>query len=92
MSALPELPHWPVGYLPIPPRVQTLLVLWVQADLQRPHRDLAASEHTTPVVLDSRHFSVVSVVFIPAHRERIGYPYPDELSLVLVAPQCGPVL
>ena len=26
MSALPEPPHWPLGHVPLPPRVQTLLV------------------------------------------------------------------
>src|SRR5262245_12825281 len=65
MSSLPEPPHWTVGHLPIPPRVQALLVLWVQADLQRPHRDPAASEPATTAVLDSRHFSAVSRLFVP---------------------------
>jgi hypothetical protein len=92
MSALPEPPHWPVGHLPISPRVQTLLVPWLQADLQRPYCYPTASDQATAAVLDSRHFSVVSVVFIPAHRERIGCPYPDQLPLVLVAAQCGLVL
>src|SRR5262245_27468499 len=92
MSALQEPPHWTVGHLPIPPRVQTLLVSWLQEYLQRPHRYPTASDQATAAVLDSRHVSVVSVVFIPAHRERMGCPYPDQLSLVLVAAQCGLVL
>ena len=51
----PEPPHWTVGHLPIPPRMQTLLVPWLQAYLQRPHRYPAASEPATTAVLDSRH-------------------------------------
>ena len=92
MSALSERPHWTVGHLPIPPRVQTLLVPSLQAHVPRPHRYPPASDQATAAVLDSRHVSVMSVVFIPAHRERIGCPYPDQLPLVLVVAQCGLVL
>ncbi len=42
--------------------------------------------------LDSRHLSVVSVVFVSAHCPGSGRPYPHQLSLVLVAAQCRPVL
>src|SRR5262245_47854762 len=87
MSSLPEPPHWTVGHLPISPRVQTLLVPSLQAHVQRPHRYPAPSDQATAAVLDSRHFSVVSVVFIPAYCAGGGRPYPDELSLVLVAAQ-----
>src|SRR5215813_3200026 len=92
MSSMPEPPHWTVGYLPVPPRVQTLLVPWLQAHLQRPHRYPAPSEPATTVVLDSRHLSVVSRLFVPAHRQRARHPYPDQLPLVLVAAQCGLIL
>jgi hypothetical protein len=33
MSSLPEPPHWPLGYVPISPRLQTLLVPWLSAYL-----------------------------------------------------------
>src|SRR5215470_15905421 len=92
VSSLPEPPHWPVGHIPISTRVQTLLVSWLQAHLQRPHPDPVAPEHATIVVLDPRHLSVVSRLLVPAHCQRAGYPYPDQLPLVLVAPQCGTVL
>src|SRR5215510_12350556 len=72
MSSLPESPHWTVGHLPIPPQVQTLLVPSLQAHLQRPHRYPAASDQATAVVLDSRHFFVVSRLLVPAHRPRAG--------------------
>src|SRR5262249_46295615 len=92
MSALPEPPHWPVGHIPISPRVQTLLVPSLQAHLQRSHRYPAASEPATTVVLDPCHLSVVSRLFVPAHCQRSGYSYPDQLPLVLVAAQCRLVL
>ena len=37
-------------------------------------------------------FLLCLVVFIPAHCPRAGGPYPYQLSLVLVAAQCRPVL
>ena len=53
---------------------------------------LLAPEQAVAAVLDSRHLSVVPVVFVAAHCPRVGGPYPDQLSLVLVAAQCRPVL
>src|SRR5205814_9797505 len=87
LAALPERPHWPLGHLTIPPPVPKLLVPWLQAHLQRPHQCAAASESATTVILDSRHLSVVSRLFVPAHRQRARHSYPDQLPLVLVAAQ-----
>ena len=55
------------------------------------HTLLAQSQRSLRV-LDSRHLSVVPGVFVPSHRQRSGRPYPHQLSLVLVAAQCRPVL
>src|SRR4029453_15409238 len=84
MSALPEPPHGPVGHVPLSTRVPTVLVPWLSAHLQRPHRAPAASEHAPAGVLDPRHLSVVSRLFVAAHRARTGGPCPHELSMVLV--------
>src|SRR5215831_8874387 len=51
-----------------------------------------APEHATAIILDSRDLPVVSRLFVPAHCQRSGYPYPDQLPLVLVAAQCRLVL
>ena len=51
-----------------------------------------APEQAVAVVLDSRDLSVVSRLLVAAHCQGSGRPYPDQLSLVLVAAQCRPVL
>src|SRR5262245_15054929 len=38
MSALPEPPHWRLGYVPVSTWLQTLLVSRLQAHLHRPYR------------------------------------------------------
>src|SRR5947209_5730679 len=48
---VPEPGRRAVGYIPLPTRVQTLPVQWVQAHLQRPHHYAAPPEQTTAVVL-----------------------------------------
>jgi len=72
--------------------LQTLLVSRLQAHLQRPHRDFAPPDPAVTVALDSRDVSALSRLLVTAHCQRSGPPYPDELSLVLVATQCRPVL
>jgi hypothetical protein len=52
----------------------------------------AAAEQATAGVLDTRHFSVVPRLFVPAHCAGGRCPYPYELSMVLGAAQCGLVL
>jgi transposase len=59
MSTLPEPPQWPLGYVPIPPRGQTLLVPSLQAHLQRPYPDPVAPESAAAGVLAPRHLAVV---------------------------------
>src|SRR5262249_48633172 len=61
MSSMPEPPRWTVGHLPISTRMQTLLVPWLQAHLQRPHRYPAASEPAVVAALGhvaDLHFTV----------------------------------
>ena len=74
------------------PGCQTLLVSRLQAHLQRPHRDPAPPEPAVTVALDSRDVSALSRLLVPAHRQGGGGAYPDQLSLVLVDPQCRLVL
>src|SRR3712207_8677889 len=58
MSSVPKPAHWPLGHVPIPAWVQTLLVPQLQAHLQRPHRyPLARSEEHTSE-LQSRQYPV----------------------------------
>ena len=56
---------------------------------KRTFNDLTATLlHQEPAVtgaLDPRHLSVVPRLLVPAHCQGSGRPYPDELSLVLVA-------
>src|SRR5438445_11779641 len=92
MSSLPEPSHWPLGHVPVPPWMHTLLVSRLQAHLQRPHRYPAASEPAVTVALDSRDVSALSRLLVTAHCQRSGRPHPDQLSLVLVATQCRAVL
>ena len=82
----------PWGAVPLPPRVQTLLVQRLPAHLQRPHQYPAPPEQAVAAILDSGHLSVVSLVLVSAHCQRAGGPCPDQLSLVLVATQRGPLL
>src|SRR5215831_18170965 len=72
MSSMPEPPRWTVGHIPISTRMQTLLVPWLQAHLQRPHRYPAASEPAVVAALDSGHLSVVSRLFVPAYCAEVG--------------------
>src|SRR5215211_7371094 len=92
MSALPERAHWPLGHVPVSTWMQTLLVSRLQAHLQRPHRDPVPPDPALTVALDTRYLSVVPCLFVPAYCAGGGSPYPDELSLVLVAAQCRPVI
>src|SRR4029450_9124427 len=85
VSPVPQSRGRSVGPVPLPTPVPTLPVPWLQAPLQRPYRDPVAPEHTTAGVLDTRHLSVVPRLFVPAHRQGTGGPYPDQLSVVLVA-------
>src|SRR5262249_17305009 len=92
MSSMPERSHWPLGHVPVSTMLQTLLVSWLQAHLQRPHRDSAPPEPAVTVALDSRNLFALPCLLVTAHCQGSGRPRPDELSLVLVAAQCGPVL
>src|SRR5687767_8810548 len=92
MSPVPEPRRWALGHVPLPARMQTLLVQRLSAHLQRSHPHAIGPEQTLAGVLDSRHLPVVSVVFVSSHRQRVGCPYPDQLSLVLVAAECRIVL
>ena len=69
MPSMPEPHHWTLGHVPLPPRVQTLLVPSLQAHLQRPHRYPAAPEPAAAGILDTRQLSVVFVVLVSAHCE-----------------------
>jgi len=64
----------------------------LQAHLQRPHRNSAPPKPAITVARDSRHLFALSCLLVTAHCQGSGRPQPDELSLVLVAPQGGPVL
>src|SRR5262245_48946945 len=92
MSSMPEPPHWTLGHVPLPSRMQTLLVPSLPAHLQRPHRYPLAPEQAAAGVLEPCHLSVMPRLFVAAHCQGSGRPYPDELSLVLVAAECGLVL
>src|SRR5262245_36602085 len=80
MSALPERPHWTLGHVPVSTWLQTLLVSWLQAHLQRPHRDSAPPEPAVTVARDSRHLFALSCLLVTAHCQGSGRPHPDELS------------
>src|SRR5262249_43210997 len=87
VSPVPEPGRRSLGAVPLPPRLQTLLVSRLPAHLQRPHRDPLAPEQEAAVVLDTRHFPVVPVVLVATDCSGVGGPYPDELSLVLAFTQ-----
>src|SRR5437879_2126470 len=92
MSLLLQPSHWSLGQLPLPTRMQTLLVQRLQAHLQRSDRYPAPSEQAVAATLDSGNFSALSRLFVSADREGSGGAYPYQLSLVLVAAECRAVL
>src|SRR2546427_7837048 len=92
VSPVPEPRCRSMGQLSLPTRMQTLLVQRLYAHLQRSHQHLAPSKQAVAGVLDSRHLPVVSVVFVATYCQGVRYPYPYELSLVLVAAECRAVL
>src|SRR2546427_4361367 len=69
MSPLPQPSHWSLGQLPLPTRMQTLLVQRLQAHLQRSDRYPAPSEQAVAATLDSGNFSALSRLFVSAYRE-----------------------
>src|SRR5689334_20211166 len=71
MASVPEPPPWTGGHLSRSPRVHTLLVSSRYAHLQRPHPDPMAPEHATAGLLDPRHLSAVSRLFVPAPRQKV---------------------
>src|SRR5262245_9875693 len=92
MSSLPEPQHWTLEHIPVSTWRQTLLVSRLQAHLQRSHRHPAPPEPAVTVILDSHDVSALSRLLVPAHCQESRRPHPDELSLVLVTPQCCAVL
>src|SRR5436305_2601325 len=92
VSPVPEPRRRPLGHVPLPPRMHTLLVPRLSVHLQRAHLHAVGPEPAVAGTLDARHLFVVPVVFISSHRQGTGRPYPYELSLVLVVAQCGTVL
>src|SRR5262249_5203893 len=92
MSSMPEPPHRTLGHVPVSTWKQTLLVSRLQAHLQRPHWYPAPPEPAVPVVLHSHDDSALSRLLLPTHCQGSGGSHPDELSLVLVAPQCRAIL
>src|SRR5215831_18646394 len=92
VSPVPEPGRRSVGPVPLPARVQTLLVQRLQAHLQRSHQHLAPSKPAVSAALDSRDVSALPRLLLAAYRQRGGGAYPDQLSVVLVAAQCGLVL
>ena len=74
VSPVPEPGHRSVGAVPLPPRVQTLLVQRLPAYLQRPHQHPPPPEQAVIRVLDSGHLPVVPVVFVATYCQRVGYP------------------
>src|SRR5919108_1389967 len=89
MSPVPEPPRWTMGDVPLSARGQTLLVSRLQAHLQRSDQHPAAPEQAVAAALDPRDLSTVPRVLVSPYRQRGGYPYPYQLSVVLVAAQCG---
>src|SRR5437870_13191083 len=83
MSSVPEPPHWTLGHVPLPARMPTLLVPQLSAYLQRPHPHAVGRQQAVARTLDSRHLVVVPLVFIAAHRQSTGRPYPYDLPLAL---------
>src|SRR5712691_7293288 len=92
LSPVPEPGRRSVGQLPLPTGVQTLLVQRLQAHLQRSHQYDDASEQAVAAALDPRDLSALSCLFVAAHCPGDRRPYPDELSVVLVAAQCRAVV
>ena len=81
-----------MGEVPLPTGVQTLLVQRLQAHFQRSHQYDDASEQAVAAALGSGDVSALSRLLVTAHGEGGGRAYPDQLSVVLVATQCGAVL
>src|SRR5438309_11407226 len=74
MSPLPQPRRRPLGHVPLPAGLQTLLVQRLQAHLQRSDQYAAPSEQTVAGVLDPRDLSAVPLVFVAAYRQRAGEP------------------
>ena len=81
-----------MGDVSLPPRLQTLLVQRLQAHFQRSHPYHAAPEQAVAAALDPRDVFALPRVLVAAYCQGGGDAYPDKLSVVLVAAQCGPVL
>src|SRR5215470_14347054 len=92
VSPVPEPGRRSLGAVPLPPRLQTLLVSRLPAHLQRSHRDPLAPEQEAAVVLDTRHLPGVPIVLVATDCSGVRGPYPDELSLALVAAEYGRLL
>src|SRR5437660_721252 len=92
MSPVSEPGRRSVGQVPLPTGMQTLLVQRLQAHLQRPHQHPPPPEQAVAAALDSGHLSALSRLFVAAYREGGGGPYPDQLSVVLVAAECCAVV
>src|SRR6058998_2285222 len=83
MSPLPQPSHWSLGQLPLPTRMQTLLVQRLQAHLQRSDPYAAPSEPAVATTLDAGALSPLSRLLISAHCQGGRGAYPYQLSLVL---------
>src|SRR6266542_746444 len=81
-----------LGQLSLSTRFETLRVQRLSAHLQRLHQHAPLPEQTVARALDPRDLSVVPRLFLPAHRQGVGNPCPYQLSLVLVAAQCCPII
>src|SRR5262249_45587361 len=92
MSSMPEPPHRTLGHVPVSTWKQTLPVSCLEAHPQPTRWDPAAPERAATVVLYSLHVSALARLLDPTHCQGSGRSHPDELSLVLVAPQCRAIL
>src|SRR5947209_8565130 len=92
VSPLPQSRCRSLGQLPRPAGMQTLLVQRLQAHLQRSDSYPAPSKQAVAAALDAGDVSAVSGVLVSAYCQGGGGAYPDQLSVVLVAAECRPVL
>jgi len=74
VSPVPEPGHRSVGAVPLPPRVQTLLVQRLSTHLQRPDQYATPSEQAVAGILDSGDVSALSLVFVAAYYPRARRP------------------
>jgi hypothetical protein len=74
MSSLPKRSHWSLGHVPVSTWLQTLLVSWLPAHLQRSHRDPAPPEPAVTVALDAGDLFALPCLLVPAPCEGSGRP------------------